>query len=81
MSKKTVSEVDLDIFDVFKSDNGNLFIKMTNDYSLAIGPKGHHGPYIGNDFSSSYVTINSVSAVKKVGRIVFDKPKKKKKNE
>ena len=37
-------EKDLEIYDVWESPSGNLFIKMTEDYSIAIGSKGCHEP-------------------------------------
>ena len=67
-----MKEKDLNIYDVWKSPNGNLFIKMSEDYSIAIGPKGHHGPSP-FDKGTSYVKRNDVTTVKKVGRIKFKK--------
>jgi len=37
-------EKDLDIYDVWEAPNGNVFIKISNGYSIAIGPKGYHNP-------------------------------------
>ena len=67
-------EKDLEIYDIWESPNGNLFIKISDDYSIAIGPKGHHEPNEewGDLKRTQYVKSNSVSPVKKVGRMVFD---------
>lgn len=69
-------EKDLKIYDVWESTNGNLFIKMTDEYSIAIGAKGEHEPNddAGELKSTQYVKSNDVSTVKKVGRIKFDEP-------
>lgn len=67
-------EKDLEIYDVWESPNGNLFIKLTDNYSTAIGPKGDHSPLEeANDLKrTQYVKSNDVTPVKKVGKIVFD---------
>jgi hypothetical protein len=69
-----MTEKDLEIYDVWESPNGNLFIKLTDDYSIAIGPKGEHQPLEdANDLKrTQYVKSNDVFPVKKVGKIVFD---------
>jgi hypothetical protein len=69
-----MTEKDLEIYDVWESPNGNLFIKLTDDYSIAIGPKGEHQPLEdANDLKrTQYVKSNDVFLVKKVGKIVFD---------
>jgi hypothetical protein len=67
-------EKDLEIYDVWESPNGNLFVKLTDDYSIAIGPKGDHAPLeeMGELKKTQYVKSNDVTPVKKVGKIVFD---------
>jgi hypothetical protein len=70
-------EKDLAVYDVFKSPNGNLFIKLSDDYSIAIGPKGHHDPREWELNISQYIKKNKVTPVKKVGRIIFDNELKK----
>jgi hypothetical protein len=67
-------EKDLEIYDVWESPNGNLFIKLTDDYSIAIGHKGHHEPLKElNELNlTQFVKSNDVVPVKKVGKIVFD---------
>lgn len=67
-------EKELEIYDVWKAPNGNLFVKMTDDYSIAIGAKGDHGPTEtwGELTRSQYVKSNNITKVKKVGKIVFD---------
>ena len=49
------------------------FIKVSEEYSLAIGSKGHHGPTeIGNDLNhTQYIKSNNITSVKKVGKIKF----------
>ena len=66
-------EKDLKIYDVWESPNGNLFIKISDNYSIAIGPKGNHEPNIewGDLIRTQYVKSNNVTPVKKVGKIVF----------
>lgn len=39
-----MKEKDLEIYDVWKAPTGNLFIKLSDNYSIAIGQKGHHDP-------------------------------------
>lgn len=67
-------EKDLEIYDVFESPNGNLFIRMSENYSIAIGAKGDHEP--NTEWcelkTTQYVKRNDVAPVKKVGRIIFD---------
>lgn len=67
-------EKDLNIYDVWESPNGNLFIKMTNEYSLAIGPKNNHEPLraLNELKQTQYVKASEITPVKKVGSIVFD---------
>jgi len=65
-------EKDLEIYDVWESPNGNLFIKMTEDYSIAIGEKDDHEPYDYDLNTTQYVKQNDIVPVKKVGRIIFD---------
>lgn len=72
-------EKDLEIYDIWESPNGNLFIKVTDNYSIAIGTKGYHEPfkedseYGYNDLDrTQYVKANNITPVKKVGRLVFD---------
>jgi hypothetical protein len=69
-----MKEKDLEIYDVWESPNGNLFIKLTDDYSIAIGPKGYHQPLEdANDLKKTqYIKSNDVTPVKKIGKIVFD---------
>jgi hypothetical protein len=70
-------EKDLAVYDVWKSVNGNLFIKLTDEHSIAIGSKGHHVPSEYDLKQSQYVKKNNVTPVKKVGRIIFDNELKK----
>lgn len=70
--RREVFETDLDIHDVWESPNGNAFIKMSDDYSMAIGPRGGHSPNVGDLKRSQYVKANKVTPVKKIGRIVWD---------
>lgn len=69
-----MKEKDLDILDVWESPNGNLFIKVSEEYSIAIGPKGNHTPNVeyGELKRSQYIKANDITPVKKVGKIVFD---------
>jgi hypothetical protein len=69
-------EKDLDIYDVWESPNGNLFIKVSEEYSIAIGSKGDHNPTSEgfDDFKhSQYVPSSNIVTVKKVGKIFFNK--------
>jgi hypothetical protein len=66
-------EKDLDVYDVWESVNGNIFIKVSSNYSIAIGPKGFHYP---NDYdltTTQYVKSNDLTKVKKVGKLKFKK--------
>ena len=38
-------EKDLEIYDIWESPNGNLFIKISGDYSIGLGSKGNHEPH------------------------------------
>jgi hypothetical protein len=67
-------EKDLEIYDIWESPNGNLFIKMSDDWSIAIGSKGHHEPNVewGELKQTQYIKRSDITPVKKVGRLVFD---------
>jgi hypothetical protein len=67
-------EKDLEIYDIWESPNGNLFIKISDDYSIAIGTKEHHEPNEegGELKRTQYVKSNNITPVKKVGRMVFN---------
>lgn len=65
-------EKDLETYDVWESPNGNLFIKMSDEYSIAIGVKGDHEPTACDLKQTQYVKFNNIIPVKKVGKIVFD---------
>ena len=65
-------EKDLEIYDVWESPNGQLFIRISDDYSIAIGAKGHHAPHDNDLKVTSYVKANDITPAKKVGRIIFD---------
>ena len=67
-------EKDLEIYDIWESPNGNLFIKLSEDWSIAIGPKGHHQPNVewGELNRSQYIKRNDVTPVKKVGKLKFE---------
>ena len=66
-------EKDLEIFDVWQAPNDNLFIKVSDEYSIAIGPKGHHAPSVtwGDLSTSQYVQRGNITPVIKVGKIIF----------
>lgn len=76
-------EKDLDIFDVWQSPCGNLFIKMSDNYSLAIGPEGQHEPNNtwGDLSRTQYVKKSDVVTVIKVGRVLFNQPIKAERKE
>ena len=65
-------EKDLDIYDVWESPNNNLFLKITDKYSLAIGPKGFHDPRQHDLNGGLYVESNNVTPVKRIGGIIFE---------
>lgn len=75
---KKMLEKDLDIYDVWEAPTGNLFIKLTDEYSIAIGPKGIHAPT--EEWSdlkrTQFVKANNVTVVKKVGSIKWLRKKK-----
>lgn len=67
-----MTEKDLEIYDVWEAPSGNLFIKLTDNYSIAIGPKGNN-LLLANDLKSTqYVKSDDVTPVKKVGKLIFD---------
>lgn len=66
-------EKDLDVYDVWESPNGNLFIKISDDFSIAIGAKGDEPSEEWGDLKrTQYVKSNNITPVKKVGRIIFE---------
>lgn len=69
-----MKEKDLEIYDIWEAPNGNLFIKISDSYSIAIGPKGEHEPIqeAGDFRRSQYAKSSDVVPVKKIGKIVFD---------
>jgi hypothetical protein len=72
---RILHEKDLEIYDIWEASNGNLFIKLSNNYSIAIGGKGMTDSDIENGLSlktTSWVKSNDISPVKKIGKIVFD---------
>lgn len=66
-------EQDLEIYDVWESPNGNMFIKISDNYSIAIGSVGEHEPYRADLLCSQYIKSSDKVVVKKVGKIIFDK--------
>ena len=69
-----MKEEDLEVYDVYEAPSGNLFIKLSNEYSIAIGAKGKHNPTkVWSELErTQYVKSSNVVPVKKVGRIIFD---------
>lgn len=67
-----MKENDLEIYDVWKSPNGNIFIKVSCDYSIAIGPKNQHQPNDHDINRTQYVKSNNITPVKKIGKLIFD---------
>jgi len=65
------TEKDLEIYDVWESPNGNLFLKMGGGYSLALGVRGFSEP-IKRDLENCQFVKSSNTRAKKVGRIIFD---------
>jgi len=51
-----------------------MFIKVTGEYSIAIGSKGNHNP--NKEWNkldrTQYVKSNDVSPVMRVGKLIFD---------
>ncbi len=72
--EKELLEKDLNIYDVWEAPNGNIFIKISNDYSIAIGPKGGHEPNEewGDLKRTQYVKSSKITPVKKIGKITFE---------
>jgi hypothetical protein len=70
------TEKDLEIYDVWESPNGNLFIKLSENYSIAIGPPGKHDPNSewGELETSQYVRASNIVPAKKVGSLVLNHP-------
>jgi hypothetical protein len=65
-------EKDLKVFDVWESPNGNWFLKVDDNHSIALGSKGHHGPEYEGE-KPSYVKANDIVPVKKIGKIKIKK--------
>ena len=70
-----MKEKDLKIYDVWEAPTGNLFIKISNEYSIAIGPKGNHNPNEewGELNKTQYVKSHNFCDCKKVGKLKFKK--------
>lgn len=66
-------EKDLKIYDLWESPNGNLFLKVSDEYSIAIGPKEGHEPNEHDLKISQFILKSEICPVKKVGQLVFDK--------
>lgn len=64
-------EKDLDIYDVWESVNGNLFIKLTEEDSIGIGAVGEHAPNEYDFGKSQFIKADNVSEVKKVGKLIL----------
>lgn len=65
-------EKDLEIYDVWVSPNGNMFIKISDNYSIGIGHGANHEPNEVSGKAAPYVKADDVTPVKKVGKIVFE---------
>jgi len=69
---KQVFEKDLEIYDVFESPNGNLFLKIDCNYSIPLGPKTSDPLDLEDiDFGLGYVKSSIITPIKKVGSIKF----------
>jgi hypothetical protein len=67
-------EKDLDIYDVWESPNGNIFIKISENYSIGIGRKGNHEPNNTGDLEQTqYTRCDVCTPVKKIGKLSFKK--------
>ena len=65
-------EKDLDIYDLWESPNGNLFLKMNDTHSIALGSKGNHELSEWDLKHSAYVKSSEITPVIKRGKLVFD---------
>lgn len=68
-----MKENEVEIYDVYKTSSGNLFIKLTPEYSIGIGAKEQHTP---NEFDvkmSQFVKVTNIIDVEVVGKLQFDK--------
>lgn len=64
-----ITEKDLNIGDVWEAPNGNVFIKVSNNYSIAIGNFGRE-PIEDELKNSQYVKSNDFVNVKKIGHFI-----------
>ena len=74
---KTRKEHNLKILDLWQSANGNLFLKITPEYSIALGGLNRH-ERIGDSDSFPVIKTNPIFDVVKVGRLKIKKRKLKK---
>lgn len=72
MSDQIKYEKDLDILDLWESPNGNLFLKVNDNFSVALGQKGFFGPIEHYEKGATFVLSDTVTPVKKVGKLIFD---------
>jgi hypothetical protein len=70
--KFTQTEDELDIYDIWQSSNGNLFIKLNAEYSIAIGQFGEHKPNA-CDLEGPQFVRTSNSPARRVGKLKFKK--------
>lgn len=62
-------EEDLAINDIWESVNGNLFLKISNDYSLALGNIDLNKIELVDLLGCKLTPANNVSPVKKIGSV------------
>lgn len=66
-------ESDLNIFDVWESPNGNLFLKINDEYSVPLGHKSSVGQVLqGMENDHCFIKRNNITAVKKVGQVIMN---------
>lgn len=66
---KLVTEAELDLYDVWESPNGNVFIKISDEYSIAIGHLNNHNPFDFDLKQTQYVKANHLPYCKKIGKL------------
>jgi hypothetical protein len=67
-------EKELELYDVWESPNGNIFIKMGAGWSIGIGHINGHQPNQLDLSKTQYVKESDTVPVKKVGKLVIGAP-------
>lgn len=69
-----MTEKELDVYTFWEAPNGNTFLKITENYSLALGPINFQDPLPQDLRSTQYVAVGDCRA-KKIGKLILNDDK------